>query len=121
MTRLPTLRPSSYLSLPEHMVEVRNPTPLRGARVVAVSATSAEYIGMTPDDVAAPAFLDFINGHTVQPELKSVALAYGGYSFGYYHPSLGDGRNLIRAEVLTRDGEWWDLAVKGGGATKYSR
>jgi uncharacterized protein YdiU (UPF0061 family) len=121
---LPTqlrIRTSSLRDLPASAFARAASKPLRDPRVVAVSPEAAALVGLRAEDVLSQEFIELVNGEAFVPGGEPIALAYGGHSFGFYHPSLGDGRNLLLADVATTDGAWWDLAVKGGGPTVFSR
>ena len=49
------------------------------------------------------------------------AQAYAGHQFGHFSPSLGDGRAVLLGEMLDRQGHLQDIALKGSGATPFSR
>ena len=51
---------------------------------------------------------------------KSYAQSYAGHQFGHF-TKLGDGRAIIIGEHLTKYKQRFDIQLKGGGATKYSR
>jgi uncharacterized protein YdiU (UPF0061 family) len=51
---------------------------------------------------------------------KSYAQSYAGYQFGHF-TKLGDGRAIILGEHLNRYNQRFDIQLKGGGTTKYSR
>jgi uncharacterized protein YdiU (UPF0061 family) len=48
-------------------------------------------------------------------------MVYAGHQFGTFVPQLGDGRAISLGQVRNGRGEVWDLQVKGGGRTPYSR
>ena len=51
---------------------------------------------------------------------KSYAQAYAGHQFGYF-TKLGDGRSIIIGEHVTKCNKRFDIQLKGGGITQYSR
>ena len=51
---------------------------------------------------------------------KSYAQSYAGHQFGHF-TKLGDGRAIIIGEHLTNHKQRFDIQLKGGGITKYSR
>ena len=51
---------------------------------------------------------------------KSFAQAYAGHQFGHF-TKLGDGRAIILGEHITNQNKRFDIQLKGGGKTKYSR
>ena len=50
----------------------------------------------------------------------SFSQAYAGHQFGHF-TKLGDGRAIIIGEHITNDDQRFDIQLKGGGRTKYSR
>ncbi|MAR40190.1 MAG: hypothetical protein CMD22_05970, partial [Flavobacteriales bacterium] len=51
---------------------------------------------------------------------KSYAQAYAGHQFGHF-TKLGDGRAIIIGEHVTNHNKRFDIQLKGGGITQYSR
>lgn len=51
---------------------------------------------------------------------KAIAMAYCGHQFGYF-TMLGDGRAKLIGEGKNKDGELFDIHLKGSGITAYSR
>ena len=51
---------------------------------------------------------------------KSYSQAYAGHQFGHF-TNLGDGRAIIIGEHINLDNKRFDIQLKGGGKTKYSR
>ena len=51
---------------------------------------------------------------------KSYAQAYAGHQFGHF-TKLGDGRAIIIGEHVTKHNKRFDIQLKGGGITQYSR
>ncbi|QUS36836.1 protein adenylyltransferase SelO [Falsirhodobacter algicola] len=62
-----------------------------------------------------------LSGHDLPPGTRPVAQAYAGHQFGGFSPRLGDGRALLLGEVRGTDGALRDVALKGSGATPFSR
>lgn len=48
-------------------------------------------------------------------------MLYSGHQFGVYVPQLGDGRAILLGEAINHRGGRWDLHLKGGGMTPFSR
>ncbi len=49
-----------------------------------------------------------------------IAQAYAGHQFGHF-TMLGDGRAVLLGEKETKDGNLYDIHLKGAGVTPYSR
>ena len=52
---------------------------------------------------------------------QPLAMVYSGHQFGVWAGQLGDGRALLIGQVRNREGELWDIQLKGAGKTPYSR
>ncbi|MED6279449.1 hypothetical protein CHARACLAT_000934 [Characodon lateralis] len=100
-----------------------NPTPLSGSlRLAAVSKDVIE--GILDLDVAVTRSEDFLlyaSGAKLLPGSVPLAHRYGGHQFGYWAGQLGDGRAHLLGQYLNRNGETWELQLKGSGKTPYSR
>jgi len=93
------------------------PLGLSNPHWLAWSDDAAKLIGLTqPDD----ALLQGLAGNVPMDGAKYYAQVYSGHQFGGYTSRLGDGRSIILGEALGPQGAW-DVALKGGGMTPYSR
>ena len=52
---------------------------------------------------------------------EPLAQVYAGHQFGGFSPQLGDGRANLLGEVVTAQGQRFDIQLKGSGPTPYSR
>lgn len=76
-------------------------------------------LGLKPEEVTDSHFIEaFGQFKSIRPFL---ALRYHGYQFGYYNPSLGDGRGFLYGQVRGVDNYLYDFGTKGSGRTPYSR
>lgn len=60
-------------------------------------------------------------GNALPEGAEPIAQAYAGHQFGGFSPQLGDGRALLLGEVIDRNGQRRDIALKGSGRTPFSR
>ena len=83
----------------------------------------ASELGLDADWLRSDEGVEFLLGRgPVTPH----AMAYAGFQFGQYNPSMGDGRALLLGEVTgptapQNPAGLWDLHAKGTGPTPYSR
>ena len=96
------------------------PTPVAAPRVVAYSREMAERLGFSAADVASERFAAVFSGNALVDGMEPIAANYGGHQFGAWAGQLGDGRAITLGEVV-RDGERFELQLKGAGKTPYSR
>ncbi|WP_027796393.1 protein adenylyltransferase SelO [Paraburkholderia acidipaludis] len=100
--------------------------PLPEPYLVGFSAGTAALLGLDPAlaaDPALPAFAALFAGNTTRErtgETMSYASVYSGHQFGVWAGQLGDGRALGIGE-LEHAGQRFELQLKGGGRTPYSR
>ncbi|MBV9439642.1 MAG: YdiU family protein [Candidatus Eremiobacteraeota bacterium] len=112
---------NSFAALGEAFGERRAPAGIPGARLVAWSDDAAALIDLRPGEERRPEFTALVAGDAVLPGMEPVAALYGGHQFGVWAGQLGDGRAILLGEVRNDRGEPWELQIKGGGVTAFSR
>jgi len=114
-----------------HYVEVL-PDPLPRPYLVASSPPMAKTLGIDPSEVASEALVAFLSGDVsaASTEVRPWATPYAVSVFSQPIPSpdpfgrgngYGDGRALSLCEVVGEGGDRWELQLKGGGTTPFSR
>lgn len=101
-----------------------SPTPTQtDPYLVAFSQEMAEELELDPADIARSLFAEVFTGNAPIPGSSSqtYAMRYGGHQFGSWAGQLGDGRVVNLGEVEGRNGQKWELQLKGAGKTPYSR
>ena len=122
MASLTSLRfDNSYARLHPAFYEVVDPTPLPEPYLVAYNPDAAALLDLDPAAPADPALPLYLSGAKRIPGAEPIAQAYAGHQFGAWVPRLGDGRAFLLGEVRNARGESWDLHLKGGGQTRFSR
>jgi uncharacterized protein YdiU (UPF0061 family) len=94
------------------------PTPVAGPTLLAWSYELANQLGIEDPDNEDVAIL---GGNLVTPSMQPYAACYAGHQFGNWAGQLGDGRAITLGEWETPEGGSWELQLKGGGPTAYSR
>ena len=112
---------NSYARLHPAFYEVVDPTPLPSPRLVAWNPEAAALLDLDPDTPALPGAAGYLSGGTRIPGAEPIAQGYAGHQFGVWVPELGDGRAFLLGEARNGLGESWDLHLKGGGRTRWSR
>uniref|UniRef100_A0A8C3B1I7 Selenoprotein O n=1 Tax=Cyclopterus lumpus TaxID=8103 RepID=A0A8C3B1I7_CYCLU len=100
-----------------------SPTPLKGPLRLA-AASKAVMEGILDVDVAVTQsddFLHYASGGRLPAGSVPLAHRYGGHQFGYWAGQLGDGRAHSLGQYTNREGDVWELQLKGSGRTPYSR
>ncbi|DBA70940.1 TPA: hypothetical protein ACH3X2_011384 [Trebouxia sp. C0005] len=101
-----------------------SPTPTQtDPYLVAFSQEMAEELELDPADITRSLFAEVFTGNAPIPGSSSqtYAMRYGGHQFGSWAGQLGDGRVVNLGEVEGRNGQKWELQLKGAGKTPYSR
>jgi len=112
---------NSYSKLPDIFYSRHATTPLKNQHLISFNAAAAELIELGSDEFMRKDFVDVVSGKKNLQGFDPLAMCYSGHQFGHYVPRLGDGRAILLGEVKTDSGNKWDLQVKGGGPTLYSR
>lgn len=112
---------TSYLSLPKRLFSQVEPYGASKPKLLKLNRALAEVLGfdlsaMDEDESAA-----IFSGNRLAAGSQPLAMAYAGHQFGGFNPGLGDGRALLLGEVIGRDGQRYDIQLKGSGQTPYSR
>lgn len=94
-------------------------SPLRSPRWVAWNHDLGKRLGFGPGP--SDSWLPHFHGEAPWPGAQPLAMAYAGHQFGAWVPRLGDGRAVLLGSLRDGDGGEWELHIKGGGPTEYSR
>ena len=81
----------------------------------------AELLDIDPQEITTPEFIEIFTGNRLVNGSDPIAMIYSGHQFGQYVPQLGDGRALMLGEIEGKDGNTWEIQLKGAGLTPFSR
>lgn len=112
---------NTYTQLPEQLYSRQLPSPVPSPDAIRVNRALAELLNIDPDWLASEQGIDMVAGNEVPAGADPIATVYAGHQFGSWNPQLGDGRAILLGEVVGKDGERYDLQLKGSGQTPYSR
>lgn len=110
---------SRYAQLDPRLFSKQRPTVLKGAKAGHFNQPLADQLQWTADEQAA--WVNICSGQHLFEAIEPLAMVYAGHQFGHWAGQLGDGRGLLLAQVLDRQGQVIDLHLKGAGKTPYSR
>ncbi len=97
------------------------PSPLQEPKLAHLHTEFAEALGFSTLDFTEDNFLRYIAGEKLPDDIHPLAMNYSGHQFGTYNPQLGDGRAMMITEIEDKQGQRWELQLKGSGPTPYSR
>lgn len=112
---------NSYARLPDAFYSSVMPQPLSGQHLISFNSVAAKLIDLAPTEIERHDFVDIFSGKKILESFHPIAACYSGHQFGHYVPQLGDGRAILLGEVKNKQGQKWDLQIKGAGPTPYSR
>ena len=112
---------NTYARLPERFYARLDPTPVTKPRLIKLNAELAQQLGLDPVALASEEGVQILAGNRVAAGSEPLAQAYAGHQFGHFVPQLGDGRANLLGEVKGRDGNRYDIQLKGSGRTAFSR
>jgi serine/tyrosine/threonine adenylyltransferase len=109
---------NTWLTLPGKFYGLVNLNRFENAELVLLNREllSALDIGEEHADKMIRVF----SGQSLHEQVNPFAQAYAGHQFGHF-TMLGDGRAVVVGEHLTNDNRRFDIQLKGGGRTPYSR
>ena len=110
-----------YARLPPTFAARLGVSPLHKARLGSFNTSAAALLDLHPDEAASDDMVKLLNGQTEWPGTEPLASVYAGHQFGQYVPQLGDGRAILLGEVVNKHGHRWEIQLKGGGPTPFSR
>ncbi|MGG6461571.1 protein adenylyltransferase SelO [Solilutibacter silvestris] len=97
------------------------PTAVAAPRLLAYSPEMAATLGFDDEAVASAEFAEVFAGNRLLDGMRPYASNYGGHQFGQWAGQLGDGRAITLGTIAGRNGQDWELQLKGAGRTPYSR
>jgi uncharacterized protein YdiU (UPF0061 family) len=112
---------NTFAGLPDSFHSRLHPTPLPDPYLVSFNANAAHLIDLDCAEAARADFAEHFTGNRLLPGSDPLSMLYAGHQFGHFVPQLGDGRAILLGEVRNREGELWDVQLKGAGITPYSR
>ena len=112
---------NTYARLPDAFYANQAPTPMPEPYLISFNQDAAKLIDLHPEEAQRAEFAAYFGGHYALPGSAPLAMLYAGHQFGNFVSQLGDGRAILLGEVLNQAGNHWDIQLKGGGPTPFSR
>lgn len=112
---------STYRQLGEQFSTDQLPTPVADPALIGVNSALAEQLNLLASELDSPESLQVFAGNAVPQHSQPIATAYAAHQFGGWNPQLGDGRAVLLGELIGKNGQRYDVQLKGAGQTPYSR
>nr|WP_211238074.1 YdiU family protein [Derxia gummosa] len=97
-----------------------DPVPLPSPHLVAVSRDACRLLDLDPAEFERRDIVEMFSGNRTLGGTQALAAVYSGHQFGVWAGQLGDGRAHLLGELETSHGHF-EVQIKGGGQTPYSR
>ncbi len=111
---------NSYARLPKAFFTRLNPTLVRSPKLIILNHPLAVSLGLNDEVLQSNDGAAVLAGNRIPEGAEPLAQAYAGHQFGHF-TMLGDGRAILLGEQITRNGQRYDIQLKGSGRTPYSR
>lgn len=112
---------NSYHGLGDRFSSPQAPTEVPEPHLIRLNAPLAAFLGLDATELNSLENLALLAGNQVPQHSKPIATVYAGHQFGNWNPQLGDGRAILLGELTGGDQRLYDVQLKGGGQTPYSR
>ncbi len=112
---------NSYARLPDRFYARQTAVPVRDPGLITVNAGLARSLGLDPEILSSAEAVTSFAGNATPGGAEPLAQAYAGHQFGGWSPQLGDGRALLLGEIVSPEGQRFDIQLKGSGPTPFSR
>lgn len=109
-----------YSNLPEKLYSRQNPSDSPSPKLVIFNDSLADELGLNKDFLKEKEGVSFLSGNKILEKSTPIAQSYAGHQFGHF-TMLGDGRAVLLGEYISKNGNRYDIQLKGSGITKYSR
>lgn len=111
---------NTYCELPNIFYSKEIPQNILNLKLVEFNKELAEDLGLDLTFLNSDEGMQFLVGNKLLEGSTPIAQAYAGHQFGHF-TMLGDGRAILLGEFISRNGQRFDIQLKGAGKTKYSR
>jgi uncharacterized protein YdiU (UPF0061 family) len=98
-----------------------DPTPVPNPSLLQFNTPLAIELGLDCEQLTPDVVQQLFSGNALPRDAQPIAQVYAGHQFGNFVPQLGDGRALLLGEIPDQNGKRRDVALKGSGATPFSR
>ena len=111
---------NTYCELPNIFYSKEIPEKILNPKLVEFNKVLAEDLGLDLKFLNSDEGIQYLVGNKLLEGSTPIAQAYAGHQFGHF-TMLGDGRAILLGEFISRNGQRFDIQLKGAGKTKYSR
>lgn len=112
---------NTYKKLPNNFYAEAKPSASLRPFLIAINSELASFLNIDLNLYSHEEITNIFSGVKIPEGAQPIALAYSGHQFGHFNPYMGDGRAILLGEVVAKDGQHYDLQLKGSGPTPFSK
>ncbi len=112
---------NTYINLPKNFYQKINPVPVKKPRLLKLNHELLDYLNLNKDSLETDLGISILSGNKIPSNTTPLAMVYAGHQFGNFVNQLGDGRAVLLGEIIAKNGQRYDLQLKGSGKTIFSR
>ena len=110
-----------YIDLGKDFYVKTRPSPVSDPGLIIFNQELSDKLGLSDTPLNSPEGAAILAGNRVPDGAEPLAMAYSGHQFGHFNPQLGDGRALLLGQIVSLEGAYFDIHLKGTGQTAFSR
>ena len=112
---------NTYHKLPKTFYQEIKPKPVSNPKLIEFNFELSKFLNVNNSVADQDQGKLIFSGNNLPAGAKPIAMAYAGHQFGNFVPQLGDGRAILIGEQIAKNGERFDIQLKGSGRTAFSR
>jgi uncharacterized protein YdiU (UPF0061 family) len=111
----------TYKTLPKLLYHPSEAESFSNPKIIKFNSDLSKNLGLNLESHTPEELSQIFSGQVLTAGTEPFSLAYAGHQFGHFVPQLGDGRAMLLGEVVSPEGDRFDIQLKGAGRTIYSR
>ena len=112
---------NTYHKLPKTFYQEIKPKPVSNPKLIEFNFELSKFLNVNNSVADQDQGKLIFSGNSLPAGAKPIAMVYAGHQFGNFVPQLGDGRAILIGEQIAKNGERFDIQLKGSGRTAFSR
>ncbi len=112
---------NTYVSLPQNFYQKINPVPVKKPTLIKLNHELLNFLDLDENSLKSNLGISILSGNKVPSNTTPLAMVYAGHQFGNFVKQLGDGRAVLLGEIIAKNGQRYDIQLKGSGQTSFSR
>jgi len=111
---------NTYAKLPNDLLVKQAPIPVKSPEIIILNKDLSKDLNLDFTNIKEENLSQLFSGNLLPTGSETIAQAYAGHQFGHF-TMLGDGRAVLMGEHVSKNGDRYDIQLKGSGKTPFSR